>query len=84
MIRSSAVSQLLEILSRENEVLKMEQEIHARVRESIEANQRDYYLHEQMRVIQDELGENEKRATISTPIMIKWKHSGLQMRLRKS
>ncbi len=51
--------QLLEILIRENEVLKMEQEIHARVRESIEANQRDYYLHEQMRVIQDELGENE-------------------------
>ena len=50
---------LLEILFRENEVLKMEQEIHARVRESIEANQRDYYLHEQMRVIQDELGENE-------------------------
>jgi hypothetical protein len=37
----------------------MEQEIHARVRESIEANQRDYYLHEQMRVIQDELGEGE-------------------------
>ncbi len=51
--------QLLEILTRENEVLKMEREIHARVRESIEANQRDYYLHEQMRVIQDELGENE-------------------------
>jgi len=50
---------LLEILIREIEVLKMEQEIHARVRESIEANQRDYYLHEQMRVIQDELGENE-------------------------
>lgn len=50
---------LLEILTREIEVLKMEQEIHARVRESIEANQRDYYLHEQMRVIQDELGENE-------------------------
>ncbi len=51
--------ELLEILVREIEVLKMEQEIHARVRESIEANQRDYYLHEQMRVIQDELGENE-------------------------
>ncbi|MBQ7095314.1 MAG: endopeptidase La [Clostridia bacterium] len=51
--------QLLKIISRENEVLKMEQEIHARVRESIEANQRDYYLHEQMRVIQDELGEGE-------------------------
>ena len=50
---------LLEILTREVEVLKMEQEIHVRVRESIEANQRDYYLHEQMRVIQDELGENE-------------------------
>lgn len=50
---------LLEILTREVEVLKMEQEIHARVRESIEANQRDYYLHEQMRVIQDELGEND-------------------------
>ncbi len=50
---------LLNILTREIEVLKMEQEIHARVRESIEANQRDYYLHEQMRVIQDELGENE-------------------------
>ena len=50
---------LLEILVREIEILKMEQEIHARVRESIEANQRDYYLHEQMRVIQDELGEGE-------------------------
>ncbi len=50
---------LLKMISKENEVLKMEQEIHARVRESIEANQRDYYLHEQMRVIQDELGEGE-------------------------
>ncbi len=50
---------LLEILMREIEVLRMEQEIHARVRESIEANQRDYYLHEQMRVIQDELGEGD-------------------------
>lgn len=34
--------------------------IHKKVRAQLDANQRDYYLKEQLRAIRDELGENEE------------------------
>lgn len=47
------------VLSQEIELLMLEDQIHARVQEQMDKNQRDYYLREQLRVIYDELGEGE-------------------------
>jgi ATP-dependent Lon protease len=47
------------ILEHELQVLRIESEIHHRVRAGIEEAQREYYLREQLRVIQTELGERE-------------------------
>ena len=44
------------LLDKEAELLKMESIIHQRVREQIDEHQREYYLREQMKVIQGELG----------------------------
>lgn len=46
-------------LTRELEVLKLESDIQEKTRANIDQNQRDYYLREQMRVIQEELGDND-------------------------
>lgn len=48
-----------EFLKRENEVLKIEQEISMKVKNRINENQREYYLREQMKTIQGELGQDE-------------------------
>ena len=54
---------ILTILEGELDVLGAEQKIQSRVRKQMESNQRDYYLNEQMKSIQKELGtlddENE-------------------------
>ena len=44
------------LLDKEAEILQMEAKIHQKVREQIDDNQRDYYLREQIKVIQNELG----------------------------
>ena len=48
-----------EILTRELEVLELGNKIQSQVRERLEHNQREAYLREQLRAIQQELGENE-------------------------
>ena len=48
-----------EVLDHECTLLEIEHGIYERVKERMDKNQRDYFLREQMRVIQDELGENE-------------------------
>jgi len=44
------------LLQKESEILKAEAEIHKKVRENLDENQREYYLKEQLKVIQGELG----------------------------
>lgn len=50
---------LIGFLEHENQILSTEQEIQERVREQVDKNQREYYLHEQMKAIAQELGEDE-------------------------
>ncbi len=50
---------LNEILNKEIEILTIEQDINIKVRSQINKVQREYYLKEQMRAIQEELGQDE-------------------------
>ncbi len=48
---------LLEILIREQQLVELKNELQEKVKQEIDKQQRDYYLQQQMRTIQDELGE---------------------------
>ena len=49
---------LLEILIREQQLLELKQEIQEKVKSELDKQQRDYYLQQQMRTIQEELGDD--------------------------
>ncbi len=53
------LTRLLEILLRECDILQIEHEIQDRVGEVMDKHQRDYYLHEQLNVINEELGDGD-------------------------
>ncbi|MCK4651071.1 endopeptidase La [Candidatus Babeliales bacterium] len=57
--------QLSVLLKEEIEVLKAEKNIRKRVQRQIEKNQKDYYLNEQMRAIQHELGREDYQQGIN-------------------
>jgi len=48
---------LMALMEGENDVLQLEKRIRGRVKQQMEKNQREYYLNEQMKAIQKELGE---------------------------
>lgn len=54
------LNRLLKELNREIEILNVEKKIQGRVKQQIEKNQKEYYLHEQQKAIQQELGEEEE------------------------
>lgn len=53
---------VLDVLINENYVLMIEEEITQKARERIDENQRDYFLREQKKIIEQELGEDESPA----------------------
>ena len=53
------LEKLVRILTREVEILEVEGDLEAKVHEQMAGNQRDYFLREQLKVIQRELGEGE-------------------------
>ncbi|HFD13350.1 MAG TPA: endopeptidase La, partial [Crenotrichaceae bacterium] len=61
ILEAEAVSERLEslvgLMDSEVDILELEQNIRGRVKQQMEKNQREYYLNEQMKAIQKELGE---------------------------
>jgi ATP-dependent Lon protease len=53
------LSQLNTLLAQEVDVLELEDEIHSRVQDEVDKSQREFYLREQMKQIQTELGEGD-------------------------
>ena len=53
------LGQLNTILAQEVDVLELEDEIHSRVQNEVDKSQREFYLREQMKQIQNELGEGD-------------------------
>ncbi|HLD95880.1 MAG TPA: endopeptidase La [Alphaproteobacteria bacterium] len=54
------MEKMLEHLEKELGVLQVEKKIRTRVKKQMEKTQRDYYLNEQLKAIQKELGDNEE------------------------
>ncbi|HCT29287.1 MAG TPA: endopeptidase La [Bacteroidales bacterium] len=50
--------QLLQYLTREVQLLELKNDIQTKVKQDMDQQQREYYLHQQMKTIQDELGGN--------------------------
>jgi len=65
---------VLTLINQENEVLSIENRIKNRVKKQMEKTQREYYLNEQMRAIQKEMGDKED---------LKGEIQELERRLRK-
>ena len=55
---------LFEQLDREVDILNVDKKIRGRVKRQMEKNQRDFYLNEQVKAIQKELGEGDEGADI--------------------
>ncbi len=53
------MKQLIAILAKETQILEFDNEISRRVKEAIDQNQKEYYLREQMKIIQEELGDKD-------------------------
>lgn len=51
---------LIETLMQENDLLQIEEDLQQRVKENMDQNQHEYYLREQLKVLQSELGEGEE------------------------
>lgn len=60
---SQRLSYMLEDIKREKYIRSIENEIDQEVRKSINESQKEYYLREKMRVIQDELGDKVNKET---------------------
>ena len=56
------LEQTIRLLHREIDMLRLEADIQEKTHASIDRNQKDYYLREQMRVIREELGEGDDQA----------------------
>lgn len=54
------LEKLLFLIKNELEILKIERKIGSKVKSNIDKSQRDYYLREQIRAIQEELGEEDE------------------------
>ncbi|RJX41440.1 endopeptidase La [Paenibacillus pinisoli] len=59
---AARLERLLDLLNNEREVLELERQINQRVKKQMEKTQKEYYLREQMKAIQKELGDKEGRA----------------------
>ena len=60
------LAMVIRLLGEETEILKIENEIQDELKTQMDKNQREYYLREQIKVIQTELGEQDTAAEAET------------------
>lgn len=53
------LEQVIRVIGREIEILRIETDLQEKLKDQVDKNQREYYLREQMKVIQNELGEQD-------------------------
>lgn len=74
---------LLTLMESELDMLQVEKRIRGRVKQQMEKSQREYYLNEQMKAIQKELGELEDAPNETEELARKIKESGLSKEAHK-
>ncbi len=68
---------LMSRLYNEQEVLKLEKKINERVRDAMERTQKEFYLREQMKAIQTELGDKDGKGLEVADLTIRIEKSGM-------
>ena len=71
------LSYLMELIEGEIDLLQVEQKIRGRVKQQMDRSQREYYLNEQMKAIQKELGETDDTASETDELSEKIQKAGL-------
>lgn len=71
------IGKLISFLNREIEMVSLEKRIQRRVRDQIERSQREYWLREQMKAIQKELGERDETMSEAEEFRQKIEKAGL-------
>ncbi len=74
---------LLTVLMRENEFLIIEHDIQEKVRGEIDKGQRQYYLREQLKVIQEELGDSGPVVSDTEEFRKKVKEAGMPLEIEE-
>jgi ATP-dependent Lon protease len=77
------LEKLSAIISHEMEVLEIERKINLRVRKQMERTQKEYYLREQMKAIQKELGDKDERLAEADEYRLKIDEAGLPEEVRE-
>lgn len=73
--------QLIKFISNEKKVMDLEKKIGQRVKSSMEKTQKEYYLREQMKAIQKELGEKDGKHGEIEDLREKFEQSGMPDRV---
>ncbi len=71
--------ELIRILNSENDVLKIEKEIDTKVHDNIAKSQRKFFIQEQIRILQDELGDED-----TSPELVKLKEDIKKAKMPKA
>ncbi len=77
------IENLLRILYQETEILEIEKDINSKVRKQIDKVQKEYYLREQMKAIQNELGDRDGVAGEVEEYKAKLEKAGLPEEVEK-
>ncbi|WP_368652225.1 endopeptidase La [Ornithinibacillus sp. 4-3] len=80
---SDRLQYLLELISDEKKVLKLEKSIGKRVKTSMDKTQKEYYLREQLKAIQQELGESDGSIGEAGQLKKKIEESDMPDRIRE-
>jgi ATP-dependent Lon protease len=77
------LNRLIELINNEKEVLHLEKKIGQRVKKSMERTQKEYYLREQMKAIQQELGDRDGKLGEITQLKEKIAEANMPERVEK-
>lgn len=78
------LNRVISLIHNEKEVLEIEKKIGQRVKRSMERTQKEYYLREQMKAIQKELGDKEGKTGEVSTLMAKIEESGMPDSVRET
>jgi ATP-dependent Lon protease len=74
---------LLELLTRESELISLGSRIQSQIQSEMDTAQREYFLRQQLKAIQEELGETDEQAAEAAELRERIEHAGLPEVVRK-